>query len=85
MNTREKVLCIIAAILVIVGCFAGETNIPMRVVLVKMLCKCGGEMKPTGECLASYPPQYTHVCNKCSTTNSYNVAYPEIRYINEGN
>jgi len=62
---------------------AGETNIVIKTVLVRMMCKCGGEMKPTGICLTSYPPQYPHVCNKCGTNATYNVSYPEIRYVTE--
>jgi hypothetical protein len=62
---------------------AGETNIVVKTVLVRMLCKCGGEMKPTGTCYTSYPPLYPHVCNKCGTNATYNVSYPEIRYVTE--
>jgi hypothetical protein len=62
---------------------AGETNIVVKTVLVRMLCKCGGEMKPTGTCYTSYPPQYPHVCNQCGTNATYNVSYPEIRYVTE--
>lgn len=68
-------------------------NIVVKTVLVKMMCKCGGEMKPTGTCytsypphyprVTSYPPHYPHVCNKCGTNATYNVSYPEIRYVTE--
>lgn len=62
---------------------AGETNIVVKTVLVRMLCKCGGEMKPTGTCYTTNPPQYSHVCNKCGTNATYSVSYPEIRYVTE--
>jgi hypothetical protein len=84
-----KVKLTIAAVLAVLSialfglAVAGETNIVVKTVLVRMMCKCGGEMKPTGTCLTSYPPQYPHVCNKCGTNATYNVSYPEIRYVTE--
>jgi len=63
------------------GVCAAETNIVVETILVRMNCSCGGEMKPTGTCLTSYPPQYEHRCDKCGTNRTYNVSYPEIRYV----
>jgi len=65
------------------GAGAGETKLATETVLVRMMCECGGEMKPTGVCLTSNPPQYPHVCNKCGTNVTYYVTYPEIRYVTE--
>jgi len=42
------------------GVFASETNIIVQVILVRMKCSCGGEMKPTGTVWTTYPPQYEH-------------------------
>ena len=80
INTLAAALAVLSIALVGLS-LAGETNIVVKTVLVKMLCQCGGEMKPTGTCLTSYPPQYPHVCNKCGTNATYNVSYPEIRYV----
>lgn len=57
-----------------------ERKQDVRIVLVRMACPCGGEMKPTGECLTSYPPQYPHKCDKCGRNVTFNVCYPELRY-----
>ncbi len=62
---------------------AGETNITVKPILVKMVCGCGGFMEPTGSCLTSYPPQYPHVCGKCGTNAVYRVCYPEYRFVAE--
>lgn len=41
-----------------------------------------GEMKPTGEILASNPPLYIHKCNNssCLHEDSYKYKYPRIEY-----
>jgi hypothetical protein len=82
MTTFTAVLAVLSIALFGLA-VAGETNIVVKTVLVRMLCKCGGEMKPTGQCYTSYPPQYPHVCDKCGTNATYNVSYPEIRYVTE--
>ena len=89
MNDRRNKRTIIVATLVaisVVVCgiaVAGETNIAVRSILVKMVCECGGFMKPTGVCLTSYPPQYPHVCDKCGTNAGYRVSYPDYRLVTE--
>ena len=44
-----------------------EKRTKARTYIVRLMCeKCdGGEMKPTGICLTSSPPQYPHRCDKC--------------------
>lgn len=43
---------------------------------------CGSDqVLPTGVCLMSSPPQYPHICKKCSTTYVFrNIRYPYIKY-----
>ena len=48
-----------------------EKEIEVKTVLIKRYCECGGEMLPTGNVLCSYPPRYTHTCNKCGNFDSY--------------
>lgn len=51
---------------------------PFRVLL---MCKCGGEMTPTGLMLASNPPQYPHKCEwGCGATVNERRTYPYIDY-----
>lgn len=57
-----------------------ETNANVRVVYVRRLCSCGGEMKPGYYVLTSNPPQYPHVCDRCGRSETYLVCYPEVRY-----
>lgn len=57
-----------------------ETNVNVRVVYVRRLCSCGGEMKPGYYVLTSNPPQYPHVCDRCGRSETYLVCYPEVRY-----
>lgn len=62
---------------------AQEVSTEVKTVVVRMKCECGGEMKPTGECLTSYPPQYPHVCDKCGKKATYHIHYPDLRYENK--
>ena len=49
---------------------------------VSYICdECGkGEMRPTGEMLASHPPQFPHKCNNCGAKNVFGRQYPQITY-----
>lgn len=48
---------------------------------VKMLCDCGGEMKPSGNImLTCEPPKFPHTCDKCGRQESYTERYPTIRW-----
>ena len=84
MKRNNFILLVVAAIAMTVAGLAlsGETNIVVKTVLVRMLCGCGGEMKPTNIVYASYPAQYPHICDRCGTNATYTVRYPEIRYEN---
>lgn len=44
---------------------------------------CFGEMKPTGQCLMSNPPQFPHACIECGNTQNFLVKYPHIVYEEE--
>jgi len=57
-----------------------EESVTVRVVRVKLICECGGEMLPTGESLLSYPAKYPHVCSKCGHTEKKTRRYPRIDY-----
>lgn len=55
-----------------------------RVVIVENICdKCGnGKMKPHGNSvLATYPPQYPHVCENCGHMENYPFTYPYHRIV----
>lgn len=84
MKRNNFILLVAAAIAMTVAGLAlsGETNTVVRVVLVRMLCECGGEMKASCIVPACYPPLYLHFCDKCKTNGIYAVSYPEIRYEN---
>lgn len=49
-------------------------------------CECGGQMKPTGVVLSTYPAQYPHVCDRCGQTETYFKEYPTYvyGYVEEG-
>lgn len=54
----------------------------VRTVRVSMMCECGGEMFPTGECFMTSPPQHGHRCQKCGFQAAIpgGVTYPAIQY-----
>ena len=60
-----------------------EKRTEVRTIMVRLMCdKCGeGEMKPTGVCLTSNPPQYPHKCNKCGAEVTVRgKTYPRAEY-----
>jgi hypothetical protein len=59
---------------------ADEVKTPVQTMCVEKVCECGGKMRPTGYCLTSNPPQYSHRCDKCGKNETYNEVYPVIRY-----
>jgi len=58
-----------------------EVTEKVETVLVHKMCKCGGEMLPTGQSFCTYPASYVHRCNKCGTNEEYSISYPELRYL----
>lgn len=53
-----------------------------KIFQVYMQCdNCGGEMRPTGEYLASNPPQYPHKCQNCGTIKNFLHTYPCQRLV----
>lgn len=55
----------------------------MKSYRIKYMCDrdgCFGEMIYKGEALLSYPPKFTHVCEKCGSTNVFERCYPTISY-----
>lgn len=57
-----------------------EVRDEVKVIRVRKYCQCGGEMLPNGNVLCSYPPRYSHECNKCGAIDSYLDKYPKIEY-----
>lgn len=54
---------------------------PVVVVMQRMVCSCGGAMRHTGECLASSPPQYPHICVDCGAIENVRaLIYPCLQY-----
>lgn len=48
---------------------------------VKMLCDCGGEMKPHGNTILTCDPiRFPHVCDTCGRQDSYIEKYPTVRW-----
>lgn len=57
---------------------------PLSAVWRRWICNeedCDGEMKPTGQCFPSNPPQYPHRCEKCQRQESASAVYPRIAYL----
>ena len=60
-----------------------EKRPEVRIFTVRLMCdKCGeGEMKPTGICFTSSPPQYPHKCNNCGAEVTVRGnTYPRTEY-----
>ena len=55
----------------------------VKPVKIFAICECGGEFKPTGICLTSYPCQYPHTCNKCGKYETFDSKYPKIIFEDE--
>lgn len=55
---------------------------PVKPVMERMMCCCGGELKRTKDAvtITTYPPQYTHKCNKCGILRQFYDIYPRITY-----
>ncbi len=52
-----------------------------RTYIVRRMCKCGGEMLPTGLVLTVFPPRYPHRCQVCDAMDDAPLrAYPYIDY-----
>lgn len=58
-----------------------EKEIKVETILVRKYCDCGGEMIPNGGVLSTYPPSYSHDCDKCGYRECYSERYPIIKYI----
>lgn len=59
-----------------------EIKTEVKVYNVDMECpQCHkGKMRPTGVCLASFPPIYPHKCTKCGYLENYHQTYPYMTY-----
>ena len=60
-----------------------ELRVEVKPVRVTLHCdECsGGEMKPTGVCLYTYPARYEHKCENCGhIENIIDKTYPYIKY-----
>lgn len=64
-----------------------ETKKEVKTIQVDYTCdKCGiGKMRPSGNVLTTYPPQYPHFCNnpiKCDGSNTFTgITYPYVDYV----
>lgn len=65
-----------------------EVSKPVQTLQVHMMCKCGGEFKPTGIGSGSaasamdskWECEYQHKCSKCGVTQNFDQIYPCIKY-----
>lgn len=60
-----------------------EIETEVKTYRIRLMCdECdGGEMKPTGICLTSIPPQYPHKCDKCGHEETVRgKTYPTIEH-----
>ena len=59
-----------------------ELKKEVKTYMISKMCKCGGtfQYEYNGVMLATYPPQYTHVCDACGNTEMFNCVYPKIEY-----
>lgn len=48
-----------------------EKSFKAKMIVTKKYCKCGGEMISNRKCLCTYPPKYSHKCNKCGNIEVY--------------
>lgn len=64
-----------------------EVMSEVKVFQVKMKCdKCKeGYMVCGNTVLSSYPPLYSHTCDKCGYVSSYRRTYPYMKYIDSDN
>lgn len=58
-----------------------EKRTEVKTIRVRAICNCGGEFKPTGMCLTSYPPQYPHKCDNCGKVKTFEKSYPTVEYV----
>ena len=57
-----------------------EKRIEVKTYIIKKFCECGGEMLPNGCVLTTYPPMYSHDCDKCGKRACYDNEYPKMEY-----
>lgn len=57
-----------------------EVKKPIREYVVHAMCECGGEFIPGDVVFMTYPVQYSHTCNKCGASATFNKKYPSIEY-----
>lgn len=53
---------------------------PADVVVVALLCDCGGVMEHDGQVLATAPPLYPHKCSKCGAKANVREIYPTHKF-----
>ena len=57
-----------------------EKSFEVKTIVTKKYCECGGEMIRNGNVLCTYPPKYSHTCNKCGNIEAYWNKYPKVEY-----
>lgn len=59
-----------------------EIKKEVKTYMISKICECGGtfQYEHNGVMLASYPPQYPHVCYSCGKIETFNNIYPKIEY-----
>jgi hypothetical protein len=59
-----------------------RTTKEVKVIQVDQTCSAchKGVMRPTGQMLASHPPQYPHECNMCGHRTTYLSTFPSLEY-----
>ena len=57
-----------------------EIKKEVKTYMVSQLCDCGGtfQYESNGVMLASYPPQYPHVCYACGKIEMFNCICPKV-------
>ena len=52
----------------------------IKPMMVRAMCECGGEFKPNGIVLTTYPEQYPHKCDRCGKLDVFYCEYPKVEY-----
>ena len=59
-----------------------ELKQEVKTYMISKICDCGGvfQYESNNIMLATYPPQYPHICSFCGKINNFNCIYPKIEY-----
>jgi hypothetical protein len=60
-----------------------ETKVEVKTYILRLICECGGDMMPTGECMSSKPPQYPHRCARCGSMETVSDKYYPVTTFEE--